>query len=353
MHRYYHIERHQIRGQDVYTMQAKNSAEVFSHTVNIMYIHGGAYINELTQRQWEFLGTIIDAAAHQGLHIIFTIPIYSIISPHEEHLHPGHGHAHVLMGFLKAVYRSLVDKAGRPGDIQIMGDEAGGGLAHSLAVALDTRSGLPAPRRVLLLSPWLDISLQNPGIKKLEYTDPTNRLDGLREAGRLFARGTDTEDPILSPLYCKVDKSLFTRMYIWTSDADICQADCMTLVYLASKKGIDMTVPTKTKSQRYYCMGGLYPSWMFSTWTPEARRTIAEMVTVIKEGSMNQHSPSLGSDDSRRKSSVIPKGRSWSSGSVNARPRGKSEQGVWGIPEVPKGVLIKEPLPWQAAVPQY
>lgn len=334
-------------------MQAKSSAEVFSTTVDIMYIHGGAYINELTQRQWEFLGTIVDAAAHQGVHIIFTIPIYNIISPHEEHLHPGHGHAHVLMGFLKAVYRSLVDKAGRPGDVQIMGDEAGGGLAHSLAVTLDTRSGLPAPRRVLLLSPWLDISLQNPGIKRLEYTDPTNRLDGLREAGRLFAKGTDAGDPILSPLYCKVDKSLFTRMYIWTSDADICQADCMTLVYLASKKGIDMTVPTKTKSQRYYCMGGLYPSWMFSTWTPEARRTIAEIVTVIKEGSMNQHSPSLGSDDSRRKSSVIPKGRSWSSGSVNARPRGKSVQGVWGTPDVPKGVLVKEPLPWTAAVPQY
>src|SRR5271170_1235696 len=62
LHRYYHIERHHVRGRDMYTMQAKNSTEIFAHTVNILYIHGGAYVNEITIRQWEFLSSIIDTA---------------------------------------------------------------------------------------------------------------------------------------------------------------------------------------------------------------------------------------------------------------------------------------------------
>jgi acetyl esterase/lipase len=253
------------------------------------------------------------------------------------------------MGFLKAVYRSTIEKANGWGDLQIMGDEAGGGLAYSLAVALDNRSGMPAPRRIILLSPWLDLSLKNPAIKRLERNDPTNRLEGLREAGRLFAQGTDTEDPILSPLYAKVDKSILARVHVWTSDADICQADCMTLVYLASKKGIDMTRHAKDKSKGYFCMSGLYPSWMFATWTPEARRTIGEIVSVIKEGATSQRSPSFSLTDqsSRRRSTVthIPKGRSWSSGSVNARPRGKSVYGLSGVPNVSHDGLVNEPLP--------
>jgi epsilon-lactone hydrolase len=354
MHRYFKIQRHWIRSRDVYTLQAKNSTGIFTHTVNIIYIHGGAFLNELSAKQWEFLGTIVNTAAHQGINVIFTVPIYSLVTPE---LHTKHSHAHAVMGFLKAVHRSTMEKANGWGDLHIMGDEAGGGLAYSLAVALDNRSGMPAPRRIILLSPWLDISLKNPAIKRLERKDPTNRLEGLKEAGRLFAQGTDAEDPILSPLHAKVDKSILARIYVWTSDADICQADCMTLVYLASKKGVDMTTHPKDKSKRYSCMSELYPSWMFATWTPEARRTIGEIVSVIKEGATSQRSPSssLSDQSSRRRSTVthIPKGRSWSSGSINARPRGKSVHGVWGVPEVPKGGLVNEPLPSKTAKPMH
>jgi epsilon-lactone hydrolase len=336
-------------------MQAKNSSEIFTHTVNILYIHGGAYITDISLRQWEFLGTIIDAAAHRGINIIFTIPIYSIITPQVQAVNGGHGHAHAVLGFLKAVYRSIVERVNRTGDIHIMGDEAGGGLAYSLSIALDNRSGLPPPRRVLLLSPWLDVHLQNPAIKRLQHTDPTDRLEGLKEAGRMFSKGTSPQDPLLSPLFAKVDKPLLARVYIWTSDADICQGDCTTLVYLASKRGVDMTKGSKQKSKRYFCMGGLYPSWMLSSGTPEARRTINEIVTVIKEASLNPKNPPVEVEEMRRRSTVthIPKGRSWSSGSVNARPREKSVQGVWGIPEAPNGMAVTEPLSWKAAVPQY
>jgi hypothetical protein len=179
----------------------------------------------------------------------------------------------------------------------------------------------------------------------------------------MFAHGTDSIDPILAPLYARVDKAMLARMYVWTSDADICQADCMTLVYHASKRGIDMTKSYRERSKRYFCMGGLYPSWMFSTWTPEAKRTISEIVTVVKEASINQRSPSLNSETSPRRSSVgglYKGGRSLSSGSVNSqssasvavagRPRGKSIHNVYGTPQVMKGMVVVEPAAWNTVI---
>src|SRR5271170_1535158 len=366
LHRFYHIERHHVRGRDTYTMQYKKSMEIFTNVIHIMYIHGGSYVNEITARQWEFLAAIINMAAQQGVGIIFTIPIYSIITPGIQSLHDKHGYAHAVMGFLKSAYRFIVDKTNRPKDIEIMGDEAGAGLAYALAISLDSRSGLPPPKRVLLLSPWLDVHLQNPAIKRLQQSDPTNRLKGLKQAGSMFAHGTDSIDPILAPLYARVDKAMLARMYVWTSDADICQADCMTLVYHASKKGIDMIKSYRERSKRYFCMGSLYPSWMFSTWTPEAKRTISEIVTVIREAAINQRSPSLNSEMSRRRSSIgtLHKGgRSWSSGSINlqssqsrgsvaavGRPRGKSVHNVYGTPQVMKGMVVVEPSLWNTVI---
>jgi hypothetical protein len=327
-----------------------------------MYIHGGAYVNEITARHWEFLGHIIESCAHQGIHVVFHVPIYSIITPDIERIQAGaHSHAHAVLGFLKSVYRMIVDKSGQKSDIQVMGDEAGGGLAYALAVALDNRSGLRPPRRLLLLSPWLDNTLQNPAVKRLQQQDPTNRLEGLKECGRLYARGTSSQDPLLHPLYARVDKSLLSRTFMWTSDEDICQGDVQTLVYLASKKGIDMTKESKGKVPRYVCMSGLYPSWMFATSTPEGKRTIAEITGVIKQAAVTETSPTIGDPElNRRKSSTgVPKARrSWSTGNVNARPRGKSvhvpvQTPVWGNSDAMQGLLIKDPLPLKTAVPQY
>jgi len=358
LHRYFDIQRGHCRGRDVYTMQSKNSGFIFTHSVNILYIHGGAYVNEITIRQWEFLGHIIESAAHQGINVIFHIPIYSLITPEVSDIQGGHGHAHALLGFLKAVYRSIIEKSGQRSDIQIMGDEAGGGLAYALSVALDNRSGLPSPRRLLLLSPWLDNTLQNPAVRRLRQVDPLNRLEGLKECGRLYALGTNPQDPLLHPVYARVDKSFLSRIFVWTSDADICQGDVQTLVYLASKRGIDMTHESKSKAPRYVCMSGLYPSWMFASWTPEAKKTITEIVGVIKQAALTAQTPSLGSPQLlRRKSSAghMRKNRHRSSGSINARPRGRSvgPAAIWGTPPVVEGVLIKDPLPWTAAVPRY
>src|SRR3712207_7656426 len=47
--------------------------------------------------------------------------------------------------------------------VTLAGDSAGGGLALGLAQTLRDQ-GLPQPRRLLLVSPWLDLTLGNPDL---------------------------------------------------------------------------------------------------------------------------------------------------------------------------------------------
>src|SRR5208282_3989583 len=85
----------------MYTMQYKYSNEFSEYTVNMLYIHGGAYVNEVRTQQWDFLTTIIHTGTAKCLSIISTIPIYSIITPEVRVMNGGHEHAHAVMGSSK------------------------------------------------------------------------------------------------------------------------------------------------------------------------------------------------------------------------------------------------------------
>jgi len=54
-----------------------------------------------------------------------------------------------------------------PDDLIMMGDSAGGGFALALAQKLKNES-IDQPAQIILLSPWLDITLTNPDIKEID-----------------------------------------------------------------------------------------------------------------------------------------------------------------------------------------
>jgi monoterpene epsilon-lactone hydrolase len=82
--------------------------------------------------------------------------------------------------------------------VTIAGDSAGGGLALGLAQALPD-AGLPQPERIVLLSPWLDLTLSHPDLPAVEEHDPWLSSVGLRVAGEAWAGGDDPTQPRLSP----------------------------------------------------------------------------------------------------------------------------------------------------------
>ena len=60
--------------------------------------------------------------------------------------------------------------------------------------------GLHHPKQTLLTSPWLDLTLQNPAIRKRDRSDPVITSAGLLAAARWWAGGDDPISPVLSPI---------------------------------------------------------------------------------------------------------------------------------------------------------
>ncbi len=147
-----------------------------------VYLHGGAYIHGIAPQHWALIGRLADA----GVRV--EVPLYGLAPPHTyRDAYP----------FVRAVWAELADE-GPPGGMVLAGDSAGGGLALGLAQQLVAQGG-PAPTRVVLLSPWLDLTLSSPRLAEYERRDPWLARPGLVEAGLAWADGDDPTSPPLSP----------------------------------------------------------------------------------------------------------------------------------------------------------
>ena len=82
-----------------------------------------------------------------------------------------------------------------PGPVILSGDSAGGGLAASLA------ADPPAPLAgLVLLSPWLDLTVSSASYAANAATDPLFSAESAREAAALYLQGVAADDPLASPL---------------------------------------------------------------------------------------------------------------------------------------------------------
>ena len=151
----------------------------------VLYLHGGAYVNGFNVHQWRFMNALARAAGCE------------IIAP-DYHLAP-FGNGARACAELTGLYEDW--RASHPGRrLILMGDSAGGGLALTLA-ELIAGTETPPPERLILLSPWVDVTMENPEIEPLLKVEPLLHLDLMRVHGRWWADGLDPRDPRISPLY--------------------------------------------------------------------------------------------------------------------------------------------------------
>lgn len=85
------------------------------------------------------------------------------------------------------------------GPLIISGDSAGGGLAASLTV-LCAAQGVP-PNGLVLLSPWLDLTVTSGSYEGNAATDPLFSRTAAKSAAELYLQGVSPKDPLASPLH--------------------------------------------------------------------------------------------------------------------------------------------------------
>ncbi len=176
----YHISHENFDGMDCYILTGGDDPG----RRQIIYLHGGAYINQPQIFHWAFLDRL-----SKTMDVTITVPIY----PKAPHHTYRDSFAKVL-----PLYESLLADT-QPEDITLMGDSSGGGFALALAQVLLEKE-LPQPGNIILISPWLDITMTNPEIPAFEKKDPMLAAYGLAEVGKVYAGDTDPGHYMLSPI---------------------------------------------------------------------------------------------------------------------------------------------------------
>ncbi len=84
-------------------------------------------------------------------------------------------------------------------EVVVAGDSAGGNLALVLAMQLRTRGG-GCPARLVLFSPWTDMTASGRSYETRRDIDPMITMDYIRAVRAVYAPGQELSSPLLSPL---------------------------------------------------------------------------------------------------------------------------------------------------------
>ena len=174
------VTMYNVKGMDVYQLN-----EIGDFPKKILYLHGGAYIFDITNQHIRLLD---DLASRMDMCI--HIPNYPLA--------PEANYSESYEKILALYERMLTTTPAK--DIILMGDSAGGGFCVGLALLIKEKD-LPQPGELILLSPWLDITMTNPLItKKLEKKDKLLSINFLLEAGKLWVGEDDPKSYLVSPI---------------------------------------------------------------------------------------------------------------------------------------------------------
>lgn len=206
----------EVDGRPCYTLEpfAPSSGK------HVLYLHGGAYVHQMEDDHWSFLVRLIGRTG-----CTVTVPIYPLA--------PKHTCEQTVPMVKKAYDVFLGDRA--PEDQVVMGDSAGGALALVIAESLED-AGRPQPKELVLLSPWLDVTMTSPDQGELDLLDPFLAVAGLREAARLYAGDRDLRDPRLSPLFGPL--SALDRVSVFIGTRDVLLPDSRRIRDEAERRGV-------------------------------------------------------------------------------------------------------------------
>lgn len=174
------ITLHQERGWPCYRLVPAGAPP----QARALYFHGGAFVFQITEPHWSTVANHSHATQST-----MVVPIYPL-APLET--------AVTILETATALAADLLAQDDRP--LTIIGESSGGGLALAVCQALAEQGGRPTAAALLLIEPWLDLTLTNADVIAAARADPDLDVPGLAVAARLYAGELPTSDPRVSPL---------------------------------------------------------------------------------------------------------------------------------------------------------
>ena len=174
-------------------IQIKNICEIKCISVNstqtpkkhILYFHGGAYTLQASKMHWNIIDYIL-----KEVKCMITFINYPLVPKST---------CYDTINKVTEVYNYLCNNEAQ--EIILMGDSAGGGLALALAQNIKIKNIIPKPKKLILFSPWLDVSMKNDISFKQAKNDLMLDKDTLKTVGKRYAGELNVENPLCSPIF--------------------------------------------------------------------------------------------------------------------------------------------------------
>ncbi|GAA1852655.1 alpha/beta hydrolase fold domain-containing protein [Microbacterium koreense] len=215
----------------------------------IVMLHGGAYVHEANGMHVDLCRSL---ARSTGATVV--MPAYPL-APHAT--------ADTVVPVAADLISHEIART-TPEHTAVLGDSAGGGLALAATQEL-VRRGCAVPGSLVLLSPWLDVTVSDPrslnGVK-----DPLLDVDGLRRCGRLWAGALDAADPLPSPIHGSMRG--LPPIALYSGTRDVLYPDSQRLADAAREAGIDVDIDLRR---------GLIHDWAIMGFLPESAAVAARL----------------------------------------------------------------------------
>lgn len=223
---------------------------------HIIFFHGGAYIFEATPNHWRLAEKLVMKSFCR-----MTLVDYPLA--------PEHDYKETFK-IVSGAYEMLINQY--PGDSFIlMGDSAGGGLALAFIQKLIKETHKKLPAKMVLLSPWLDITMSNPNIKNLESSDYILTVNMLRNAAIKYSNGDDQDHYLLSPINGELKDIPKTIVFYGTEE--LFNADCIRFKSMIGSNTQNIIFREYQKMQHDWAV---FP-------IPESNQVVNEICEFIKE----------------------------------------------------------------------
>jgi acetyl esterase/lipase len=247
----YNISHQEIQGRKVWTINPKKQ---LTPRKIVIYLHGGAYFFNILRVHWHLIDDLVRASNAR-----FIVPDYPLA--------PEYNYRDVF-SFMTNLYEDLLLQYPNE-EIILMGDSAGGGLALAFTQWLRDQDR-PMPLKLILLSPWLDVSMENPEISEFAPRDNMLDIKWLKKAGDIYSDDLGTKDFRISPIYGDFKDLPTISIFIGTND--ILAADAGKLRELLIQKKVPFN---------YYEYPGMFHVWPALTFLKEAKTAIRQIAGLI------------------------------------------------------------------------
>jgi acetyl esterase/lipase len=221
----------------------------------VFYVHGGSFVAERSPRITHLVARFAAAAEAR----VFA-PSYRLA--------PEHPCPAAVEDIVSAWAWQCQTSPDEP--VVALAESAGAGI---LVAALQEAAarGLPRPVGLVLLSPWVDLSLQSWSVTAASLLGTTPyTMESLALMARFYLNGRAATDPVASPLFGRFDG--FPPTLIHASRGDILYDDAVRLAEAMRDRGCDLTVRLWTEETHVW----------ERMQTPKARQSIALAADFIR-----------------------------------------------------------------------